>query len=65
MTTSLLRADFSDGFQTTTLPTRAGVEGRFPAIAVKLNGVTARTNPSRGRWSIAFHTPGTENGWVS
>ncbi len=30
-----------DGFQTTTLPIIAGVQGRFPAIAVKLKGVMA------------------------
>jgi hypothetical protein len=42
-------ACFSDGFHTTTLPIIAGAVGRFPAIAVKLNGVTARTKPSRGR----------------
>ncbi len=30
-----------DGFHTTTLPISAGAVGRFPAIAVKLNGVTA------------------------
>ena len=29
------------GFHTTTLPISAGAVGRFPAIAVKLNGVTA------------------------
>ena len=30
-----------DGFHTTTLPISAGAVGRLPAIAVKLNGVTA------------------------
>ena len=30
-----------DGFHTTTLPMRAGAVGRLPAMAVKLNGVTA------------------------
>ncbi len=29
------------GFQTTVLPISAGAVGRLPAIAVKLNGVTA------------------------
>ena len=29
------------GFQTTVLPIRAGAVGRLPAMAVKLNGVTA------------------------
>ena len=46
------------GFQTTVLPISAGAVGRFPAIAVKLNGVIARTKPSSGRWSKRFHTPG-------
>ena len=30
-----------DGFQITVLPISAGAVGRFPAIAVKLNGVIA------------------------
>ena len=30
-----------DGFHTTVLPISAGAVGRLPAIAVKLNGVTA------------------------
>ena len=30
-----------DGFHTTVLPIRAGAVGRFPAMAVKLNGVIA------------------------
>ena len=30
-----------DGFQTTVLPISAGAVGRFPAMAVKLNGVMA------------------------
>src|SRR3712207_6032050 len=41
--TSLLSADFSDGFQTTVLPISAAVVGRLPPIAVKLNGVIAST----------------------
>ncbi len=52
-----------EGFQTTTLPIRAGADGRFAAMAVKLNGVIARTKPSSGRYSIRFHTPGEETGW--
>src|SRR5215211_7150725 len=48
------------GFQTTVLPISAGLPGRLPAIAVKLNGVTANTNPSSGRYSIRFHTPGED-----
>ena len=39
----------ADGFQSTTLPISAGAPGRLPPIAVKLNGVTAYTNPSSGR----------------
>ncbi len=35
------RVCVGDGFQTTTLPMRAGAVGRLPAIAVKLNGVIA------------------------
>ena len=30
-----------DGFHSTVLPINAGAVGRFPAIAVKLNGVMA------------------------
>lgn len=30
-----------DGFHTTVLPISAGAVGRFPAMAVKLNGVMA------------------------
>ena len=37
------------GFHRTTLPIKAGAVGRFPAMDVKLNGVTAKTKPSRGR----------------
>lgn len=36
------------GFHTTVLPIGAGALGIFPAMAVKLNGVTANTKPSRG-----------------
>src|SRR5215218_8467541 len=53
------------GFQTTVLPISAGEVGRLPAIAVKLNGVTANTKPSSGRYSIRFHVPGTETGCSS
>ena len=51
------------GFQTTVLPISAGAVGRLPAIAVKLNGVTAYTKPSSGRWSTRFQTPGPLIGW--
>jgi hypothetical protein len=40
------------GFQTTVLPISAALPGRLPAIAVKLNGVTAKTKPSSGRYSM-------------
>ena len=39
----------SEGFHTTTLPNMAGAAGKLPAIAVKLKGVIANTNPSSGR----------------
>jgi hypothetical protein len=50
------------GFHTTVLPIRAALPGRFPPIAVKLNGVTANTNPSSGRYSILFQLPGEDIG---
>ncbi len=53
------------GFQSTVLPIIAGAVGRLPAIEVKLNGVTAKTKPSRARYSTRFHTPGEESGWSS
>ena len=31
-------------------------------MAVKLNGLTAKTNPSSGRYSMRFQTPGEEIG---
>ena len=40
----------------------AGAVGRFPAIEVKLNGVTAKTKPSSGRASLMFHMPGDDSG---
>src|SRR5215831_11862832 len=43
------------GFHTTVLPISAGAVGRFAAIEVKLNGVTAKTKPSSGRYSDMFH----------
>ena len=46
------------GFQMQTLPMSAGAVGRLPAMDVKLNGVTANTNPSRLRYSQRFHMPG-------
>ena len=53
------------GFQTTVFPIRAALAGRLPPIAVKLNGVTAKTKPSSGRYSIRFHWPGDEIGCSS
>ena len=50
------------GFQITVLPINAGALVRLPPIAVKLNGLTAKTKPSSGRYSIRFHTPGEESG---
>jgi hypothetical protein len=44
---------------------RAGAVVRFAPIAVKLNGLTARTKPSRGRYSSRFHTPAEEVGCSS
>ena len=53
------------GFQTTVLPIRAGDVVRFAPIAVKLNGLIAKTNPSSGRYSSRFQTPGDEIGCSS
>ena len=53
------------GFQRTVLPISAALAGRFAPIAVKLNGETAKTNPSSGRYSIRFHTPWLETGCCS
>ena len=50
------------GFQTTTFPISAGELVRFAAIAVKLNGETAKTKPSSGRYSRRFQIPGDETG---
>src|SRR5919109_5064447 len=50
------------GFQTTVLPISAAELGRFAPMAVKLNGVTAKTKPSSGRYSIRFHVPADEIG---
>src|SRR5579885_865516 len=53
------------GFHTTVFPISATEVGRFAPMAVKLNGVTAKTNPSSGRYSRRFHTPGDETGCCS
>ena len=42
-------AEVEAGFHRTVLPMRAGEVGRLPPIAVKLNGETAKTNPSSAR----------------
>src|SRR5690554_7561666 len=34
-------------------------------MAVKLKGVIATTNPSKGRHSVLFQTPGEDIGWSS
>ena len=60
-----LTAAVEAGFQTTVLPISATEVGRLPAIEVKLNGVTAKTKPSRGRYSRRFQTPGEEIGCSS
>ena len=39
--------------------------GRFPPMAVKLKGLTAKTKPSSGRYSIRFQDPGPEKGCSS
>ena len=39
------------GFQITVFPMIAAAVGRLPPIEVKLNGVTAKTNPSSDRCS--------------
>src|SRR4051812_38608620 len=48
------------GFQTIVLPISAGLVERLAPIAVKLNGLIAKTNPSSGRYSSRFQTPGEE-----
>ena len=44
-------------FHTTTLPHIAALAGKLPPIAVKLNGVRANTNPSKGRYSKRLYIP--------
>ena len=55
----------SAGFQTTTFPIKAGAAHKFAAIAVKLNGVIANTNPSRGLYSSLLIIPSAESGCSS
>src|SRR5438445_12843836 len=53
------------GFHSTVLPMSAGAVGRLPPIDVKLKGVTAYTNPSRGRYSSWFHIEWSDSGCSS
>ena len=53
------------GFQMTVAPMSAGAVGRLPPMEVKLNGVTAYTKPSRGRYSSWFHIEWSERGCSS
>src|SRR3954465_5698116 len=53
------------GFQRITSPIRAGLVERLAPMAVKLNGEIAKTNPSSGRYSIRFQTPGEGTGCSS
>ena len=50
------------GFQTTVLPISAGDVVRLPPMAVKLNGLTAKTKPSSGRYSMRFQNAGRGRG---
>ena len=50
------------GFQTTTLPIIAALAGKLAAMAVKLKGVIAYINPSRGLYSKRFQTSLVEAG---
>ena len=53
----------SEGFQTIVLPIKAGAIHKFAAIDVKLKGVIANTNPSKGLYSILFQIPELFSGW--
>ena len=50
------------GFHTMVLPIMAGAVHKLPAMAVKLKGLNANINPSRGRYSSLFHTPFSDLG---
>src|SRR5881392_1258224 len=50
------------GFQMIVSPISAGLVERLAPIAVKLNGLIAKTKPSSGRYSIRFQTPGDDTG---
>ena len=45
------------GFHRTVLPIMAGAVGRLPAMEAKLKGVTAKTKPSRARYSTWSQYP--------
>ena len=53
----------SAGFHTTVLPSTAGPKARL-FMQVKLNGETAKTKPSSGRYSTWFHIPGSDPGCI-
>jgi hypothetical protein len=38
-------------------PISAGDDERFPPMQVKLKGLTAKTKPSSGRYSMRFQIP--------
>ena len=48
------------GLNNATLPNKAGAQDKFAAIEVKLNGVTAKTKPSRDLYSVLFFIPSGE-----
>ena len=48
----MLSSAVVDGFHKATLPISTGVMQRLEAMDVKLNGVTASTKPSSGRYSV-------------
>ena len=52
------------GFQTVVFPISATDMLRFEAMAVKLNGLIAKTNPSSGRYSIRLSWSAAERGWL-
>jgi len=60
----MTREALSAGFQTTVLPSTAGPNARL-FMQVKLNGDTANTKPSSGRYSAWFHIPGSDPGCTS
>jgi len=50
------------GFHRTVLPIMAGAVGRLPAMEAKLKGVTAKTKPSRARYSTWSQCPSMDSG---